>query len=299
MSAQRTPKAPEEAPESSSGPFTEALPHGPGPRRRPPRPGWGAFGLLLALTALGCVYWHLAAEGMSYEWQWNRVWRHFGRWTAHGFVAGPLLEGLLMTLGIAAAGFCLATVLGLVAAVCRLSPWPFCRAAAGAYIELLRNTPLLLQLFFVYFLLSPLFSLGPFGSAVLALGAFEGAYMAELFRAGLLSVPRAQWEAALSLGFGLGETLRLVILPQAARNMLPPLTSQIVTLIKDTSLVSAIAVADLTMRAQAIIAETFLAFEVWLLVAAIYLALTLCASVPGWIWERRNARGPGAAAAGS
>lgn len=193
-----------------------------------------------------------------------------------------------MTLGIAAAGFCLSTALGLAAAVGRLSPWPFCRFAAGAYVQLLRNTPLLLQLFFVYFLLSPLLALGPFGSAVLALGAFEGAYMAELFRAGLLSVPRAQWEAALSLGFGLGQALRLVILPQAARNMLPPLTSQIVTLIKDTSLVSAIAVADLTLRAQAIIAETFLAFEVWLLVAAIYLALTLCASVPGWLLERRR-----------
>lgn len=272
---------------------------GPGPRRKRLRPGLGGFFLLLALAGLAFVYWKLASEGMSYEWQWNRVWRHFGRWTAHGFVAGPLLEGILMTLGIAVAGFCLSTFLGLAAAVCRLSPWPFCRLAAGAYVELWRNTPLLLQLFFVYFLLSPLFALGPFGSAVLALGAFEGAYMAELFRAGLLSVPRAQWEAALSLGFGLSETLRLVILPQAARNMLPPLTSQVVTLIKDTSLVSAIAVADLTMRAQAIIAETFLAFEVWLLVAAIYLALTLCVSVPGWIWERQNARRSGAAATGA
>ena len=282
------------APEAPATPVPEANV----PRRRA-RFGWRGPALLVALAALAFVYLELASEGMSYEWQWNRVWRHFGRWTAHGFVAGPLCEGLLMTLGIAAAGFCLSTLLGLAAAVCRLSPWPFCRLAAGAYIELLRNTPLLLQLFFVYFLLSPLFSLGPFGSAVLALGAFEGAYMAELFRAGLLSVPRGQWEAALSLGFGLGEALRLVVLPQAARNMLPPLTSQIVTLIKDTSLVSAIAVADLTMRAQAIIAETFLAFEVWLLVAAIYLALTLCASVPAWILERRNGSRPEAAAADS
>ena len=283
------------APEAPGAP---GAPNPGGPHRRA-RFGWRGPALLISLAALAFVYLELASEGMSYEWQWNRVWRHFGRWTAHGFVAGPLCEGLLMTLGIAAAGFCLSTLLGLAAAVCRLSPWPFCRLAAGAYIELLRNTPLLLQLFFVYFLLSPLFSLGPFGSAVLALGAFEGAYMAELFRAGLLSVPRGQWEAALSLGFGLGEALRLVILPQAARNMLPPLTSQIVTLIKDTSLVSAIAVADLTMRAQAIIAETFLAFEVWLLVAAIYLALTLLASVPGWLLERRNGSRPEAAAADS
>lgn len=265
-----------------------------GPLSRRSRHAWRGAALLLALVALGAVYWHLAGQGMTYEWQWNRVWRHFGRWTAHGFEAGPLLEGLCMTLGIAAAGFCLSTALGLAAAVGRLSPWPFCRLAAGAYVQLLRNTPLLLQLFFVYFLLSPLLALGPFGSAVLALGAFEGAYMAELFRAGLLSVPRAQWEAALSLGFDLGQALRLVILPQAARNMLPPLTSQIVTLIKDTSLVSAIAVADLTLRAQAIIAETFLAFEVWLLVAAIYLALTLCASVPGWLLEHRRGAYAGA-----
>ena len=269
----------------------EHPPPGPAPSvppRRRVRLGLRGFALILALAALAWVYWRLAAEGMSYEWQWNRVWRHFGRWTAHGFTAGPLLEGLLMTIVIAVAGFCLSTLLGLAAAVFRLSPWPFCRLAAAAYVELLRNTPLLLQLFFVYFLLSPLLGLGPFGSAALALGAFEGAYMAEMFRAGLLSVPRGQWEAALSLGFGLGQSLRLVILPQAVRNMLPPLSCQIVTLIKDTSLVSAIAVADLTMRAQAIIAETFLAFEVWLLVAAVYLALTLCASVPGWFLERRN-----------
>lgn len=276
-------------PQHRSAPATDDS--GPSPR---PRRVWRGAALLFALAALGAVYWHLAGQGMTYEWQWNRVWRHFGRWTAHGFAAGPLLEGLCMTLGIAAAGFCLATALGLAAAVGRLSPWPFCRFAAGAYVELLRNTPLLLQLFFVYFLLSPLLELGPFGSAVLALGAFEGAYMAELFRAGLLSVPRAQWEAALSLGFGLGQALRLVIMPQAARNMLPPLTNQIVTLIKDTSLVSAIAVADLTLRAQAIIAETFLAFEVWLLVAAVYLALTLCASAPCWLLERRGGAYPGA-----
>ena len=163
-----------------------------------------------------------------------------------------------MTLGIAAAGFCLATVLGLGAAVLRLAPWPVGRLLAGAYVGALRNTPLLLQLFFVYFLLSPLFALGPF-----------------------------QWEAGLSLGFGTAETLRLVILPQAMRRMLPPLTSQIVTLIKDTSLVSAIAVADLTMRAQEVIAETFLAFEIWLLTAGIYLALTLCVSLPARRLERR------------
>lgn len=250
-------------------------------------------GRSVALAAAGCGLLWLAARiaeaGAGYDWQWHRAWRHLGRWTAAGFEAGPLLDGLGMTLAIAAAGFCLATALGLGAAVLRLAPWPVGRLLAGAYVGALRNTPLLLQLFFVYFLLSPLFAIGPFGSAVLALGAFEGAYLAELFRAGLLDVPRSQWEAGLSLGFSPTETLRLVILPQAARRMLPPLTGQIVTLIKDTSLVSAIAVADLTMRAQEVISETFLAFELWLLVAGIYLALTLCVSLPARWLERRAA----------
>ena len=125
------------------------------------------------------------------------------------------------------------------------------------------------------------------GAAVLALGLFEGAYMAELFRAGLQSVPRAQWEAGISLGLGAWGPLRLVVLPQAVRRILPPLTSQLVSLIKDTSLVSAIAVTDLTMQAQVVIADTFLAFEIWLIVAALYLLLTLCVAVPARWLERR------------
>lgn len=104
-------------PQHRSAPVTDDS--GPPPR---PRRVWRGAALLFALAALGAVYWHLAGQGMTYEWQWNRVWRHFGRWTAHGFTAGPLLEGLCMTLGIAAAGFCLATALGLAAAVGRLSP---------------------------------------------------------------------------------------------------------------------------------------------------------------------------------
>ena len=99
----------------------------------------------------------------------------------------------------------------------------------------------------------------------------------------------SQWEAGISLGLGVWNTLRLVILPQAVRRMLPPLTSQLVSLIKDTSLVSAIAVADLTMQAQVLIADTFLAFEIWLIVAALYLALTLCVALPARWMERRYA----------
>lgn len=247
----------------------------------------------MAVTCgLGLVCVRVADALLIYDWQWHRVWRHLGRWTEAGFRAGPLLDGLVLSMAIAGAAFCLAVCLGIVTAVLRLAPWPVGRLLSGAYIGTFRNTPLLLQLFFIYFLLSPILGLSPFGSAVMALGAFTGAYMAEMFRAGLLAVPRAQWEAALSLGFGPGQTLRLIILPQAVRRMLPPLTGQIVSLIKDTSLVSAIAVADLTLRAQEIIAETFLAFEIWLVVAAIYLVLTQSVSLLGRWLERRVGADP-------
>lgn len=241
------------------------------------------------LVLLIAAYCYLARESFAYEWQWNRAWRQFGRFTAQGFKAGPLLEGVLMTIAIAGAGLGLSSVWGLFLAVARLSPWPVCARLALYYISLFRNTPLLLQLFFVYFLVAPLFGLGPLASAILTLSAFEAAYAAELFRAALLSVPRSQWEGALSLGFNLSQCLFYVILPQAFRNVLPAFAGQAVAIVKDTSLVSAIAVADLTMRAQAIVAETFLAFEVWLLVALVYLILALCLSLPALLLERRQA----------
>lgn len=251
-----------------------------------------AAGIVFALLGLWLARAVLSgAEGVGYDWQWYRVWRYLGRWTEGAFVPGPLLDGLGMTVRIALSGLVLATLAGFGAALLRLSPWAAGRGLAHAYIGCLRNTPLLLQLFFVYFLIAPMIGVGPFGAAVLALGLFEGAYMAELFRAGLQSVPRAQWEAGISLGLGAWGTLRMVMLPQAVRRILPPLTSQLVSLIKDTSLVSAIAVADLTMQAQVVIADTFLAFEIWLIVAALYLLLTLCVAVPARWLERRYGLG--------
>ena len=211
------------------------------------------------------------------------------RLAVSGALDGRAFHPRPVAVRIALFGLALAVAAGLGAALLRLSPWPVARGMAHVYVGCLRNTPLLLQLFFVYFLFAPAIGVGPFGAAVLALGLFEGAYLAGLFRAGLQSVPRAQWEAGISLGLGVWNTLRLVILPQAVRRMLPPLTSQLVSLIKDTSLVSAIAVADLTMQAQVLIADTFLAFEIWLIVAALYLALTLCVALPARWMERRYA----------
>lgn len=259
------------------------------------RSSWGP-GLIwrLALFVFLCslvilVWFALARTGFQYEWQWNRVWRHFGSFGPDGFTAGPLLEGILITLGIAVIGLVLATAAGILAVFLRLSPWLLAASLSRLYVALWRNTPLLLQLFFAYFLVSPLLSLSPFWTATLALALFEGAYLCEIFRAGILSVPVTQWEAALSLGLNMRQAFFLVIAPQAFRNILPALTNQAIALIKDTSLVSAIAVADLTMSSQAIVAETFLAFEVWLLAGSIYLLMALCVAFPGlWLEKRRR-----------
>jgi len=145
-------------------------------------------------------------------------------------------------------------------------------------MELIRNTPLLIQLFFLYFVISPIVGMNAFFSAVIALSLFEGAYISEIFRSGIESIPPGQWEAGLSSGLTKFESYRFVILPQAVRAILPPLTGQAISLIKDSALVSTIAIYDLTMQGQAIVAETFLVFEIWLSVAAIYLVITMSLS---------------------
>jgi polar amino acid transport system permease protein len=165
--------------------------------------------------------------------------------------------------------------IGLVVALMRLSNSPMATAIARVYLELIRNTPLLIQIFVIYFVFAPIFDMGRFAAAVLALSLFEGAYASEIIRAGILAIPSGQWEASSSLGMNRAQTYRYVILPQSLRQMIPPLTSQGISLVKDSALVSTIAIYDLTMRGQQIIADTFLTFEIWFVVAAIYLAVTL------------------------
>jgi polar amino acid transport system permease protein len=124
-------------------------------------------------------------------------------------------------------------------------------------------------------------------AAILALSLFEGAYASEIYRAGIVSIDRGQWEAAHSLGLGRFHTYRYIILPQAIRRILPPLTSQAISLIKDSSLVSVLAVYEMTMQANAIVAETFLVFEIYFAIAAIYLVLTVALSQLVSLMERR------------
>ncbi len=224
------------------------------------------------LTMLGVAWAVLGgAETMGYNWQWYRVPRFI---LLPDGSPGPLLQGAGVTLLVSGLGLAGAAFLALGTALLRLSGSLVGRGLARVYLELIRNTPLLVQIFFIYFVLAPAVGLGRLASAVLALSLFEGAYASEIIRAGILAIPRGQWEGALSLGMTRGSIYRQVILPQALRNVLPPLTSQGVSLIKDSALVSTIAIYDLTMHGQAIVAETFLSFEIWFVVAAIYLLFT-------------------------
>jgi polar amino acid transport system permease protein len=232
---------------------------------------------LLVIVALSWLIYR-GTERLGYNWQWHRVPKYIISFEDNKLILGPLMEGLLVTLRICSWSLLLAALFGLVTALLRMSDSLVGRALARGYLELIRNTPLLVQLFFIYFVLAPVLGIGRFIAGVLALSLFEGAYGSEIFRAGIVSIDKGQWEACHSLGLSTIHTYRYIILPQAIRRIFPPLTSQAVSLIKDSALVSTVAIYDLTMRAEVIISETFLTFEIWFTVAAIYLVLTVMLS---------------------
>jgi polar amino acid transport system permease protein len=244
---------------------------------------------LKVLLLAGGIAWFLARGSLrlSYPWQWYRVPRYLVHVKAGQWVAGPLLQGLWVTLEISGISLVLAAGIGLVSALLRLSNSLVGRWVARVYVEALRSAPLLVELFFIYFVLGPVLDLQRFTAAVLALSLFEGAYASEIIRSGINSIPQGQWEAAIGSGLSGADIYRFVILPQAIRRILPPLASQAVSLVKDSALVSTIAIYDLTMQGQAIIAETFLTFEIWFTVAAIYLVITLALSALIGLMQRR------------
>ncbi|MFH1491397.1 MAG: amino acid ABC transporter permease [Pseudomonadota bacterium] len=252
-----------------------------------PKPGGRIRPVLSSLTdvmkfilVLGALSWFLiqGTERLGYNWQWYRVPRYIFSMDQGRFQAGPLLEGLAVTLHITWISLLLSFAVGLVTALLRLSDSLAGRLLARGYLEVIRNTPLLVQILFIYFVLSPVFGFSRFASGVLALSLFEGAYASEIFRAGIVSIHKGQWEASYSLGLSTFNTYRHVILPQMIRRIIPPLTGQGISLIKDSALVSTIAIYDLTMQGRAIIAETYLTFELWFAMAGIYLLMTLALS---------------------
>ncbi len=201
--------------------------------------------------------------------------------------SGPLIEGLWTTLWISAAASVFGMIIGLVTGLCRISRNPTLRNLSIYYIELIRGTPLLVQIFIFYFFLGTVLDISRIVAGVSALAIFAGAYVAEIIRAGIQSIPKGQMEAARSLGMNIPQAMRYIILPQAFKRILPPLAGQFISLIKDSSLVSVIAITDLTKSGREVITSTFATFEIWFVVALLYLLLTSGLSqVIAWV-ERR------------
>jgi polar amino acid transport system permease protein len=245
------------------------------------------FDWIKYFLVIGTIGWLVVRGGeqLGYNWQWYRIPQYVIATTEGRLTVGPLIQGLWVTLKITGISLVLAFAFGLVTALCRLSRSFIASLLARGYLELVRNTPLIVQLFFIYFVIAPILNISGFTAAVLALSLFEGAYAAEIFRAGIMAVHRGQWEAASSLGLDRYRTYRLIVLPQAIRYILPPLASQAVSLIKDSALVSTIAIYDLTMQGQIIMAQTYLVFELWFTVAAMYLIITSLISLGIFVME--------------
>ncbi len=204
---------------------------------------------------------------------------------------GPgFLEAAWTVFGLTILTIVVSWACGLLAALAQRSNWKFARVAAGFYIWFIRGTPTLIQVFIIYFGLPQIgIRLSPFTAGVIALGINSGAYVAEIIRGGLNAIPRGQYESALALGFSPSETMRTIILPQVFRIVLPAVTNEAISTLKNTSLLSTITVVELTLYAQTLIAATFRPFEFYIAVAVIYLVLTtILTFVASWL-ERRYA----------
>jgi ectoine/hydroxyectoine ABC transporter permease protein EhuD len=203
-----------------------------------------------------------------------------------------LLRGAVVTVEISLVSMAFALVLGLVAALGRLSRLRPLRFLSTLYVELVRGTPLLVQLFIVYYGLPSVgIRLEPFLAGFLTLGAHYGAYLSEVYRAGILAVDRGQWEAAASVGMGRGMVMREVILPQAIRTILPPVGNYFISMLKDSALVATISVTELLRAGQLRVAITFRAMDIYLMVAAIYLVMSYALSLLIGYFERRSSQG--------
>lgn len=190
------------------------------------------------------------------------------------WTVGPLVIGLWVTIEISVISLFFAIILGLITGLMRISHNPVTKNFAYLYVEVIRGTPLLVQIFIVYFFLGTILDLDRFAAGIVALSIFTGAYIAEIIRSGIQSIPPGQMEAARSLGMSYPRAMVYVILPQAFKRTLPPMAGQLITLIKDSSLVSVISITDLTKAGREVISGSFATFEVWFVVAGLYLLLT-------------------------
>lgn len=192
------------------------------------------------------------------------------------YFLSTLLGGLPETLVVAIGSLIFALVFGLFVALLRISPWRILRLIAIVYIEIFRGTPALVQLFVIYFGFPDVgFQPSPFQAAIIGLGLNGAAYLSEIYRAGIESIHRGQMEAALSVGMTPARAMRYIVLPQAIRTMLPPITNFAIVLLKDTALVFAVGVVEIMALARMLTTETLQSAGIYLIAGAIYLCMTI------------------------
>ncbi len=196
----------------------------------------------------------------------------------YGKVLQFIPDGILVTFEVTILSISLALVIGLITGLGRISSNRFFNLAASLYVEIVRGIPLLVQLFYIYFALGRFVRVPDIVAAVIAMSFCYGAYMGEVFRAGIKSIDFGQTEASLSLGFNQRQTMTYVILPQAWRTILPPVGNEFIALLKDTSLVSILAVSDILRRGREYASESFNYFETYTMIALVYLLITLILS---------------------
>ena len=254
------------------------------------------------------------STSFSYRWNWSVIADYllFFDDTSRRLKCGILLQGFFITVKLSIWGMVLAAMLGLFIGILSISRKLFFRLCSRTYVELIRNIPALVLVFIFYFFVSdqimPIFHidslsgiLSPVGgrifsfffsdpkmftqflSGVITLGLFQGAYIAEIVRGGIQSVDKGQWEAAAALGLSRIQQMLHVILPQALRNMLPPLANEFINTIKYSSIVSVISIQELTFQGMQVMASTQVTIEVWLTITTMYLILcfTLSLAVNG------------------
>lgn len=200
-----------------------------------------------------------------------------------------LLQGAWITVEITAMSVGCGFLIGMFVSLANLSSLLPVRLLAKCYVDIIRGTPLLVQIFLIYFALPMITGerIEPFIAAVTACSINSGAYVSEIFRAGIQSIDKGQMEAGRSLGMSWGQTMRYIIMPQAFKRIIPPLGNEFIAMLKDSSLVSVIGFEELTRRGQLIIAKTYGSFEIWTTVAIIYLIMTVTISQLVSYLERR------------
>ncbi len=250
---------------------------------------------VLAIIAVS-VYYFFTRKGITYIWHWEDVPKtlfYHGSKSADDpgvrLRMGVLMIGFMLTLKISLVSIFFGIIIGTVVGICRLSHEPVTRWLSLAYVELIRNTPLLVQIYIIYFFVGSMLRLSAFTAGTAALSTFAGAYVGEIVRAGIQSIHKGQMEASRSLGMTYAQAMRHVILPQAFKRIIPPLAGQFISLIKDSSLVSVIALGDLMFQGQQAVARTYHSFEIYFTVAFLYLVMTFTLSMATQYIERRLA----------